>query len=235
MKSKHKALRLSMCAVLLVAVSIFGTLAYLTDRDTVTNTFTVGRVGLSLQETGMADPDNDGVFGKSYHLLPGQSYEKDPTVTVDEGSEESYIRMMVTVTFENALTDATLATELDSIFTGYEETKWLRESKVVSADSKVITYEYRYHRTVEGYDDSGQPLDQKLEPLFTGFTVPGKYTNEQIAVLDGMTIDVQAHAIQAAGFDDADAAWTAFAQQHKFLHSMNKYPAQNLEERRNTR
>ena len=32
--------------------------------------------------------------------------------------------------------------------------------------------------------------------------------------VDGMTIDVQAHAIQAAGFDDADAAWTAFAQQH---------------------
>lgn len=209
MKSKHKALLLSMCAVLLIVGSVFGTLAYLTDSEAVTNTFAVGRVGLSLQETGMTDPDNDGVFGKDYHLLPGQTYSKDPTVTVDAGSEESYIRMMVTVTFENALTDATLATELDGIFTGYDKTKWIRESKDISADSKSITYEYRYYMTVAGGDNG-----KELEPLFTGFTVPGTYTNEQIAVLDGMTIDVQAHAIQAAGFDDADAAWTAFAQQH---------------------
>ena len=209
MKSKHKALLLSMCAVLLIVGSVFGTLAYLTDSEAVTNTFAVGRVGLSLQETGMTDPDNDGVFGKDYHLLPGQTYSKDPTVTVDAGSEESYIRMMVTVTFENALTDATLATELDGIFTGYDKTKWIRESKDISADSKSITYEYRYYTTVTGGDNG-----KELEPLFTGFTVPGEYTNEQIAALDGMTIDVQAHAIQAAGFDDADAAWTAFAQQH---------------------
>ena len=209
MKSKHKALLLSMCAVLLIVGSVFGTLAYLTDSEAVTNTFAVGRVGLSLQETGMTDPDNDGVFGKAYHLLPGQTYEKDPTVTVDAKSEESYVRMIVTVNFASALTDATLATELDGIFTGYDATIWNRNAKAVSADGKTITYEYRYHTTVSGGETGNQ-----LEPLFTGFTIPGTYTNEQIAVLEGMTIDVQAHAIQAAGFDNADAAWTAFAQQH---------------------
>lgn len=209
MKSKHKALLLSLCAVLLVAATAFGILAYLTDTEAVKNTFTVGRVGLSLQETDMADPDNDGVFGKAYHLLPGQSYEKDPTVTVDANSEESYVRMIVTVNFQNALTDAELATNLDNIFTGYDAAKWERNAKTISADSKSITYEYRYYTTVTGGDNG-----KKLEALFTGFTVPGEYTNEQIAVLDGMTIDVQAHAIQAVGFDNADAAWTAFAQQH---------------------
>lgn len=210
MKSKHKALLLSMCAVLLIVGSVFGTLAYLTDTESVTNTFAVGRVGLSLQETGMTDPDNDGVFGKAYHLLPGQSYEKDPTVTVDAKSEESYVRMIVTVKFENELTDAELATNLDSIFTGHDAAKWNRNAKVVSSDNKIITYEYRYYTTVTGGDNGNQ-----LEPLFTGFTVPGEYTNEQIAVLDGMTIDVQAHAIQAAGFDTADDAWTAFEAQIK--------------------
>lgn len=84
MKSKHKALLLSMCAVLLVAVSIFGTLAYLTDKDTVTNTFTVGSVGLSLDE---ADVKTDGSYetthdsrvqANEYHLLPGHTYYKDP-------------------------------------------------------------------------------------------------------------------------------------------------------------
>ena len=103
MKSKHKALLLSMCAVLLVAVSIFGTLAYLTDKDTVTNTFTVGSVGLSLDEAdvkpdGSYETNHDSrVQANEYHLLPGHTYYKDPTVTVDAGSEDAYVRMIVTV------------------------------------------------------------------------------------------------------------------------------------------
>ena len=42
MKTKRKALLLSLCAVLLVAVSVMGTIAYLTSTDNVANTFTVG-------------------------------------------------------------------------------------------------------------------------------------------------------------------------------------------------
>ena len=37
---------------------------------------------------------------------------------------------------------------------------------------------------------------------------------EELAKLQGMKIYVEAHAIQAIGFDDADAAWIAFDQQH---------------------
>lgn len=219
MRSKHKALLLSVCMVLLVAATTFGTLAYLTDTEAVINTFTVGSVGLSLDEAkvnkmGVKDGDirwkpTQTEPTQEYYLLPGHSYTKDPTVTVDAKSEESYVRMIVKVAFRNALTDETLTTNLDSIFTGYNAAKWVRNAKTVSADKKTITYEYRYHTSVPGGDTGN-----KLEPLFDGFTVPGEYTDEQIAVLDGMTIDVQAHAIQAAGFDDADAAWAAFAQQH---------------------
>ena len=217
MKSKHKALLLSLCAVLLVAASIFGTLAYLTDSETVTNTFAVGKVGLSLDEAKvdrMGNPEGTTRWRptkddpeQKYYLLPGHSYTKDPTVTVDADSEESYVRMMVTVSFADTLTDETLATGLDSIFTGYDATKWIRHEKTVSADKDTIVYEYRYFETVDGTDGA-------LEPLFTGFTVPGDYTNEQISVLDGMKINVVAHAIQAPGFDNADEAWSAFDAQH---------------------
>ena len=149
MKTKRKALLLSMCAVLLIIGSVFGTLAYLTDSEAVTNTFTVGRVGLSLDEAKvdkMGKPDGTTRWQpttddpeQEYYLLPGQSYTKDPTVTVDAKSENSYVRMIVTVSFQNALTDETLATGLDSIFTGYDDTKWLRHDKTVSADNKTIT------------------------------------------------------------------------------------------------
>ena len=235
MKKHSKALLLSMCAVLLVVGSVFGTIAYLTDTEAVTNTFSVGRVGLSLDvadvnEMGqplkddavvekVADADRwqpaDGDTEQKYHLLPGHTYIKDPTVTVDAGSEESYVRMMVTVTFASALTDEQLATELDEIFRGYDATKWIREDKTVSANQKVITYEYRYHTTVDGKNDAGEDVAQPLEPLFTSIAVPGEYDNDDIAFLGGMSISVEAHAIQAAGFDTEDAAWIAFGEQHK--------------------
>jgi len=50
MKTKSKALLLALCAVLLVAASVLGTMAYLTSRAEVTNTFTVGSVSITLDE-----------------------------------------------------------------------------------------------------------------------------------------------------------------------------------------
>jgi len=228
MRNKGKVLALTLSAAALVAASVFGTMAYLTDNEAVTNTFTVGRVGLSLDEAKV-NPDGTYVTDvnnrwqptaedpeQEYHLLPGHSYYKDPTVTVDEGSEESYVRMMVEVTFEKELTDNELATSLNTIFTGYDQTKWNRTDKTVSEDKKTITYEYRYHTTVDGKDENGNDAAQKLEPLFTAIAVPGAYTNETIAFLNGMEIVVTAHAIQADGFNnDADAAWKAFGEQVK--------------------
>ena len=46
MKSNRKALLLTLCALLLVVTSVFGTLAYLTDSEAVKNTFTVGKITL---------------------------------------------------------------------------------------------------------------------------------------------------------------------------------------------
>lgn len=105
MKTKSKALLLTLCAVLLVAASVLGTMAYLTSTAKVENTFTIGKVEIKLDE---AKVNADGipvegaarVTANSYKLMPGTTYTKDPTVTVKAGSEESYVRMKVT--FNNA-------------------------------------------------------------------------------------------------------------------------------------
>lgn len=100
MKTKSKALLLTLCAVLLIAASVLGTMAYLTSTDTVTNTFTVGKVEIKLDETDVTNPNGPRVKANSYKLMPGTTYTKDPTVTVLKGSEDSYVRMKVT--FNNA-------------------------------------------------------------------------------------------------------------------------------------
>lgn len=114
MKTKSKALLLTLCAVLLVAASVLGTMAYLTSSAEVENTFTVGKVEIKLDE---AKVNADGipvegaarVQANSYKLMPGTTYTKDPTVTVKAGSEESYVRMKVT--FNNATEIIALCTD----------------------------------------------------------------------------------------------------------------------------
>ena len=105
MKKTSKALLLTICAVLLVAASVMGTMAYLTSADEVKNPFTVGKVAIKLDEAkvdanGKAVEPAVRVQANEYKLLPGHTYIKDPTVTVLKDSVESYVRMKVT--FNNA-------------------------------------------------------------------------------------------------------------------------------------
>ena len=114
MKTKSKALLLTLCAVLLVTASVLGTMAYLTSTDKVENTFTVGNVKITLDEAkveadGTAVTPAERVKENNYKLLPGHTYTKDPTVTVKAGSESSYVRMKVT--FNNASALIALCTD----------------------------------------------------------------------------------------------------------------------------
>ena len=212
MKTKSKALLLTLCAVLLVAASVLGTMAYLTSTDEVTNTFTVGQVKIKLDEA-KANPDGslvanaDRVKANEYKLLPGHTYNKDPMVTVLSGSESSYVKMTVTFSKANEL-DAIFApggADLTSIFNGYDAAKWIAKGNTKDATANTRTYEFWYKETV------GAPTaDVALDALFDSITVPGTITNEQLATIEGMTITVNAYAIQADGFANAEAAWAAF-------------------------
>ena len=132
-KTKTKALLMSLCAVLLVAASVLGTMAYLTDSKDVKNTFTVGNVAIKLDEAkvdenGTQVVDKDGnpvarVTRNAYKLLPGHTYVKDPTVTVLKPSVASYVRMKVTFNKASALiamcTDPEFADEVTGVENAY--------------------------------------------------------------------------------------------------------------------
>lgn len=235
MKSKHKALLLSMCAVLLVAVSILGTIAYLTDKDTVTNTFTVGSVGLKLDEAdvktdGSYETDHDErVQENEYHLLPGHTYIKDPTVTVDAGSEDAYVRMVVTVENIDQLklalpnsgatakyygADGTFLLQMLCVDKNgtctWDKDIWKMHGYTESTDGKNGIYEFRYKEIVAKSENA-----TVLPDLFTHITVPGEIDNTHLAYLKDVKIVVNAHAIQADGFENDEAgAWTAFGTQN---------------------
>ena len=81
---KKKITAIFLC-VALVAIAIVGaSLAYFTDTKTVKNTFTVGNVKIDLTEPSWNAND-------AHSLMPGATFEKDPTITVAQGSQDAYV------------------------------------------------------------------------------------------------------------------------------------------------
>ena len=226
----RKALLLVLCAILLVAGSVMGTLAYLADQDTATNTFTVGEVEIYLDETDIDGSEtkylydallNEGrdLFNKyegENKLVPGCKIEKDPQVWIKDGSEESFVRVLITVDKLDELKTAIPEYVIDNVFLleklveGWNSDIW----EYVGVNGNV--YEFRYHETVTGEPVGTNTNGYKgLEKVFTHVKLPGDLLdNAEMKTLDGLNVTVNAQAIQALGFEDsADAAWAAFDKQ----------------------
>ena len=202
MKTKSKALLLSLCAVMLVAASIFGTLAYLTDTDAVENTFTVGQVGITLDE---ADVNPNGTYvsndtvrvdANEYHLMPGREYIKDPTVHVDGDSEDSWLFVKVDNGIA-AIEDSTntIAAQMGKIgWTLVDDTAKVYAYKdVVEAGDNVVVF--------NSFKISGDVEGTKPETPEEGVLYLSDYVDA--------TINVTAYAVQKDGFDTAADAWKA--------------------------
>ena len=243
MKTKSKALLLTLCAVLLVAASVLGTMAYLTSTDTVTNTFTVGKVEIKLDEAkvtadGIPVEGAARVTENSYKLMPGNTYTKDPTVTVKAGSEESYVRMKVTFNNAAALMEMlpnaedfdddadalAIARKLAPMlyltnFTAVESV-WLPDinmmygENTVLADPNYFVYDAQADTVTYIFyypaTVTATDKDVVLPAVFTEISLPEHVTGEQLKALKDFRITVIAEAIQAGSFADADDAWSHF-------------------------
>lgn len=228
MNKTKKLIALVLALVLVCAGSVFATVAYLTAEKSVTNTFTVGNIDISLDETkvypdGTPVEPEERVEENNYHLVPGSSYVKDPTLTIDAESEEAYVRMLVQVNALGELMEAIPQDKypefyadklflLEKLVTGYDASVW----KYVGFDDDTNIYEFRYYKTTVT-DGSN---DLVLEPLFETIEIPGFITEEGIQGLENVEIKVIGQAIQAANFaadgekTAEDAAWAAFGEQN---------------------
>lgn len=87
--SSKKALAVMLSLVLVIGCVTGGTLAWLTaGSETVTNTFTESGINITLNET---KPEN-----KTAPMVPGWKIDKNPTVTVDEDSEDCWLFVKIT-------------------------------------------------------------------------------------------------------------------------------------------
>lgn len=201
MKTRSKVFLSMMCAVLLIAASVMGTMAYLQSTDEVKNTFTVGQVALTLDEAKVNDDGTvvagaDRVKENNYKLMPGHNYTKDPTIHVAEGSEDCYLFVKV----ENGIKDI----EADkTILAQMAEKGW--------KEVEGYTGLYVYTETVENETKLKIAHANDNVVVFDDFTVKGDTTNEGLKTYGSAKITVTAYAVQKDGFENKTAAdiWSA--------------------------
>lgn len=166
----NKKLITAASIALAACVAIGGTIAYLTDKtDTITNTFTVGKVAIDLDET----------TGQSYKMIPGTTLDKDPTVTVKADSEDSWVFVKVDETdnldtyIEYATADGWEALEgFEGVFYRYVKAADVDQSFNVLANNKVVV------KDSVTTDDMNAAETNAPKLTFTAYAIQAKNGNE---------------------------------------------------------
>lgn len=121
----NKKLITAASIALAACVAIGGTIAYLTAKtDTITNTFTVGKVDINLTETE-----------RTYKMIPGTTLDKDPTVTVEAGSEDSWVFVKVD---ESENLDKYIDYTVDEIWEPLENVAGVYYAKVEASEEDTV-------------------------------------------------------------------------------------------------
>ena len=200
-------------AICLVAVLSFGTLAWFTDSDSVTNKFLTATsddqdaddvFNVDIYETVKNDDgSNEIVVGKdavggdyTYDgVLPGDKLVKAPVVA-NTGLYDQFVRVKVTVSDAAAWTAifADYGYQLENLFVVDDQfdSRWDREIAETTTDNDAITFVYYYKDVLA----AGASVN-----FFDAVTLPGELTKEDLINeigADGFSITLVAEAIQSA-------------------------------------
>ena len=173
---------------LTAAVAVGGTLAWLqAQTETITNTFTVGNVDITLTEDvfngeGILDAENKAQ-AQTYRVAPGTDVTKAADVTVKSGSEDCYLFVEVVKgdTFDTNFNDVAMADGWTAL-TGVDGVYW----RSVAASEENQSF-----------------------PVLKGDKLTVKTAATNTTIDENTTLTFQAYAIQTDGLESADAAWTA--------------------------
>ena len=205
-KSNKKVLLLSVLAIMLVVCVAFGTMAWLTAEDSVTNTFTVGdftKPETTNPETPEPDPGagnpekpNIGLGGyiiepswdtsdnAEHKLVPGGSLYKDPYVGIGKGSEAAVIYVYIDNPFKN-----------NSVYFTLNE-GWEAVSEYSQAGTEPDTYVGGLFKYTDVLTASDSADSWTAKPVFTKINVSEDATNEDFDV-EEKSIEVSCFIHQA--------------------------------------
>lgn len=174
-----KVLSTVLAGALAVTAVVGGSLAYFTDTDEKTNTFTVGNVGITLTEPGWEATGKED----AETVYAGEPLAKDPTVKND-GANPCFVRIKVDGL--DSLGDAGMITYRTDYVTDKLGNGWVKGNDG-----------YFYY-------DAVLEVGATTDALFDQIVIPTGLTNED-AKEGGYDVTVTAEAVQAQG---AKPSWT---------------------------
>lgn len=209
---KKKILVACLCVALAVLTVAGTTLAYLTSRDEVKNTFTVGKVKMELWETKDGAHDADKIKTETGYvvkerndisIVPGVDIDKDPTVTIKGGSENSWVFIKVTEAnwpaFTEEITDGETTSTVRKVNYVIDSTVW---TQLTDANDEPV--DGVYYRE---YNSNTADVDYNVLASRT-VTVSGNLTMDDVEKINNApTLTFTGYAIQKEGFTTAAAAW----------------------------
>ena len=205
--SKKKLLSLAL-VVIMIAMLSFGTLAWFSDADEVTNKFMVAGsedqnpddiFSVDVWEDIDGDGEEDTTDGHTYEdILPGDKLTKIAKVE-NTGSYGQYVRVTVEITdaaaWMAALGENFNDETLIACFDGYNPDLWRREASEVDADADVIRITMYYNGGNK--ENRGIVAPGDVVEVFNAVNIPASLTQEQAAAFDGgFEIKVTADAVQ---------------------------------------
>ena len=209
MKAK-KIMVTVLAAAALVTGSVFGTMAYLTSNDSVTNTFTVGKVVMSMDEADVDEygkvivDDNEEpvarVHDNEYRLIPGHTYVKDPTIYIEADSEDCWVFAKVENQIAAIEADTKVAAQIEAL-----EWKELGEGTGVYYKEHEKSDAKKEYKVFDNFTILGSVDNVTLN----GDKTDADTTNDDGYV--GKTIVVTGYAVQKDGLT-VEQAWTAVSQ-----------------------
>ena len=201
-----KALLMVLSLVLVVALTIGGTLAYLTDRDSKANVFTVGDVRIELNED----------FDQGATLIPGKEIEKDVSIT-NIGKNDAYVWVEIAVP---AALDNGGAVIFKENASGWSWDTTVAQTAIDNVTYNVYTVKYDTVlkpdvTTVSVMSTVSMDAKVDIDPNGNWYLINnGAATNLNWNSSNGNpVIYVSAYAIQSEGFADVNAAYTAYQSQ----------------------
>ena len=196
---KHTTKTMLVLTALIGTLSVGGIMAYFTDGDTATNTFTVGKISLDLQEPEWVPPIN---------IVPEQEFAKNPQIKND-GLNEEYVFMKVTVPYAHLVTaneDGTKNPAADVELFNYNVNKgWveMEENKVKDTVNKTITHLYAY---TGDYSTSMEALGvNETTPALFDYVRFANIVEDQTIETQTLNVVVNAYGIQTTNLNDGKA------------------------------
>ena len=133
-------------AILLFMFVIGGAIAYFTDTDQKTNTFTIGSVDITLTEDGwdaLPDTNDNDIPDAAEDMMPGESVTKDPLINNVSIKSDAYVFAKVEVPCTTIVAPATTSEELFTYTTNAGWTE-LSTAAVACTSGGTATHVYYY-------------------------------------------------------------------------------------------